>query len=318
MIYGSATGLQLASAQFFGEAELDTSLPGRAEGARLATSLARGDWNGDGVDDLAVGSPHSGFQTAGVIDSGTVYIAFGGVGGLGGTGAGGRIFSPDTFCDGDGGEQMGTSLAAGHLANGNRDGLLSSGATCTVAGVAEAGSVFFSNPGNADPTRLYVQTQFSTAGNGPNDHFGLSLAVADFNADGLDDLATGAPNKNHGAGNPSDSGRVYVAYSTAGGPDPANGADLIGEDEWAGQTPAANEHFGTALAAGKVTRDAFADLLMGAPGEGANGGFLFLKKGSATGLTTDGNQVISQGFLGGTTEAGDLFGSVLALGDVNG
>ncbi|MFN7963351.1 MAG: hypothetical protein U0002_18970 [Thermoanaerobaculia bacterium] len=318
VIYGSATGLQLASAQFFGEAELDTELPGRNEGARFGSSLASGDWNANSVDDLAVGAPQAGANTAGIIDSGAVYIGFGSSGGINSNANGSRFFPADAACDGDGGERLGTTLLSGHLTADNRAGLLASGATCTLSGLSGTGTVFLSTPGNTAPSLQYAQTQFSTAGNGANDHFGASLAAADFNGDGLDDLAAGAPNKNHGAGNPNDSGRVYVAYSSAAGPDPANGPDIIGEDEWAGQTPAANEHFGAALAAGKVTRDAFADLLMGAPGEGANGGFLFLKKGSATGLTTDGNQVISQGFLGGTTEAGDLFGSVLALGDVNG
>jgi hypothetical protein len=162
------------------------------------------------------------------------------------------------------------------------------------------------------------QIDYAAAGEASNDQFGRAVAAGDFDDDGFDDLAAGAPGKNHGAGNPNHSGRVYVAYGTASGPDPSIGPDLIGEDEWAGQTPAAGENFGAALAAGEVTGDALEDLLMGAPGEGADGGFLFLKPGSAAGLTTAGNRVISQGFIGGVTEAGDRFGSVLAVGDVNG
>ncbi len=111
---------------------------------------------------------------------------------------------------------------------------------------------------------------------------------------------------------------MYVAYSDAGAPDPSVLPDIIGEDEWVGEAPVAGEHFGAALAAGEVDGDDFDDLLFGAPNEGADGGFLFLKKGSATGLTTAGNQVVSQGLLGGATEVGDCFGSVLAVGDVNG
>ncbi len=319
VIYGSATGLTLGSADFFGEAELDTSLIGRNEDARLGSALGAGRFssNGDTFADLVVGAPE--FDgTANQGEIGGLYLTFGASSGLTTGAPGFRYLPEDGACEGESGDRLGAAIAVGSFQGPVADRIAAGGSTCTVGGSSATGSVFYYRSNVTTPELQLAQTDYSTAGNGPDDHFGASLAAGDFNGDGFVDLAAAAPNKNHGSGNPNDSGRVYVAYSTASGPDPGTNPDLIGEDEWAGQSPAAGENFGTALAAGDVTGDSFADLLMSAPGEGAQGGFLFLKKGSAGGLTTVDNEVISQGFIGGVTEAGDRFGSVLALGDVDG
>src|SRR4030095_16441836 len=100
--------------------------------------------------------------------------------------------------------------------------------------------------GNENPeiSRILRQSDYGSAGNGADDHFGSALAAGDFDGNGFDDLAASAPNKNHGAGDPNDSGRVYVAYSDQFGPQPEFGdIDIIGEDEWAdvGDAPAEGE-----------------------------------------------------------------------------
>jgi hypothetical protein len=67
-------------------------------------------------------------------------------------------------------------------------------------------------PNTEEFRHLLVQPDFGSAGEANGDRFGASAAVGDFDGDGGLDLAVGAPNKSHGSGNPSDSGRVYVAY----------------------------------------------------------------------------------------------------------
>src|SRR4051812_29302638 len=74
VLYGSATGLSASANQFFTQ---DTDgIPGTAEaGDRFGSSLAAGDFNGDGRSDLAIGVP---VQDAGdVVDAGEVQVLYG-------------------------------------------------------------------------------------------------------------------------------------------------------------------------------------------------------------------------------------------------
>jgi hypothetical protein len=321
VLYGSATGLKLGSPQFLDAGDFTGIFgDGPREFEQLGEALAVGDFSTppDGVDDLAAGAP---FQDTTASDQGVIYLAFGAPGGLT-TGVGGYVFGSSGIeppCA-VGPRRLGSALASARFEADGSSELVASAPLCPLGSATGAGAVFFYGPPLLllSPSLDLEQSDFASAGDGIGDTFGAALALGDFDGDGIDEFAGGAPLKNHGAGNPNNSGRVYVARGTASGPDPANSPDIIGEDEWAGQTPQDGDLFGSALAAGDVTGDGFTDLLSGAPGEGAAGGFLFLKKGSVAGLTTTGNQVISQGFIGGVTEAGDRFGAVLALGDVDG
>ena len=77
--------------------------------------------------------------------------------------------------------------------------------------------------------------------------------------------------------------------------------------------------FGSALAAGDIDEDNFADLGVGAPGENVGGvaaaGAVSALYGSGGGLGTAGGQLFTQ--VGGAVEDGDFFGATLATGDFN-
>jgi hypothetical protein len=314
---GSPSGLLPAQAQFFDGESLDPSR-GVVEGAHLGAVLAAGDFEevlpDDASDDLAIGAP----DFAPGLPDGLVYVVFGSPAGLD------AVDEPISMNDVEG-SRFGSALAAGQLADDDEELELAVGAPTFDVGtsvvVADAGGVYPLDPVTAGPDAAFrlVQSQYASAGNGVDDHFGAALAAGDFDGDGDDDLAAAAPNKDHGAGNPNDSGRVYVAYSDGGGLDPDDSPDIIGEDEWAGDTPGVGEQFGSALAAGDVDGDGFDDLLAGAPNEGsADVGRVYLKRGSATGLTTVRNELFTQTFLGGGNGDDDHLGNVIALGDVDG
>ena len=155
-----------------------------------------------------------------------------------------------------------------------------------------------------------------------DDHFGAAIATGDFNADGFDDLAVGAPDEDVGA--IADAGVVHVLYGSAFG--------LSGTgSQYYNQASAgildgleAGDRFGASLAAGDLDGSGYADLAVGAPGESvgavAQAGVAQVVLGSAGGLASAGNQLWSQNSTGisDSSETGDGFGAAVAVGDFSG
>lgn len=149
-------------------------------------------------------------------------------------------------------------------------------------------------------------------------------AARDFDGDGFDDLAIGAPAEDLGA--IGDAGAAHVLYGSA------NRLTAQGDQFWhqnksgiddAGEQ---NDDFGSAFAIGDFNGDGFSDLAIGAPGESleevpvAVAGIVHVLYGNATGLLSAGSQVFSQDTSGISdfAEENDEFGSALAAGDFDG
>jgi FG-GAP repeat protein len=136
-----------------------------------------------------------------------------------------------------------------------------------------------------------------------------SDVAADFNHDGVADLAVGVPGENGVAG------AVNVLYGAGGGLS-GTGAQVFFQ---VGGTPEPGDRFGSALAAGDFNGDGFADLAAGASGEDVGGagdaGAVSVLYGSASGLTTNGGRLFTQ--VGSAAEDFDNFGWALAAGDFN-
>lgn len=231
-------------------------------------------------------------------------------------------FSPTRQAD----ERVGMVVATGDF-NGDQiaDGVIGAPGR-DVDKLVDAGGVYimegdFSGIKDIEAKQLWTQNSIGLVGaSAGGDTFGGAVAAGDFNNDGYDDLAIGIPLKD--VSGKSDAGAVQILYGTPSGL-LSTGNQLITRDS-IGQTSAAGDRFAQALATGDFNDDGYADLAIGAPGESVSGhagaGAVHVLFGAAAGLSTGGSKYIHQDSpgLADQAEAGDGFGQVLAVGDLNG
>ncbi|NEQ08258.1 MAG: hypothetical protein F6K37_20590, partial [Moorea sp. SIO4E2] len=172
-------------------------------------------------------------------------------------------------------------------------------------------------------SKFFTQTAFPQGGDEEGDRFGSSLAAGDFDGDGYDDLAIGAPYEDLTNGNVTDGGKVNTLYGSVTGLT-TTGSQLWTQDDLIGSNPERFDRFGTTLAVGDFNKDGYDDLAVGSPYENINSitdaGAVNIIYGSVFGLTTTGNQFWTQDSSGvnDIAERYDNFGSSLAVQDFNG
>jgi hypothetical protein len=318
ILYGSGSGLTSAGNQLWNQDSAGVN--DRAEAGDLfGSALATGDFDGDGFDDLAVGVPSE--DTTSVTDAGLVNILYGSGSGLGA--AGNQLWAQDSPGINDRAEAsdlFGSALATGNFDGDAFDDLVVGVPSEDVSSVIDAGLVnilYGSGSGlTAAGNQIWNQDSSGiTDAAETGDLFGSALATRDFNGDGIGDLAVGVPSENVGSSNV---GAVSLLYGSA------SGLTSVGNQFWnqdsAGIKDAAEsgDLFGSALSTSDFNGDGVADLAIGVPSEDvgslSNAGALNLLYGSASGLTSAGNQFWSQNSSGmsDAAEAGDAFGSALA------
>ena len=348
VIYGSANGLSTTKKDLWYLERITGDKP--AAGDVFGTALASGDFDGDGVSDLAIGIPgrsvfieRNSTNNAG---AGAVVILYGSKpGGL--TTDRVQFFDMNDFysfncpsgsaCiitnfpDSDTGDDLGRALTwgdfdgdgVGDLAIGIPGFQKKTGIVWVILGQKDHGlnpTVFSDAGGVLAGDRSSVIEGLGVAG----DRFGKALAAGDFNGDGSSDLAIGAPDKTV-AGN-SGAGAVAVSYAAFSVLGQAGSIDQVWtQEDFAKGFSASFDHFGTSLAAGDFDGDGKTDLAIGVPFKTINGvsdaGAVLVLKGAAkTGLTTTGVSVPlwSLSSLALPDEQAAQFGLALAAGDFNG
>ena len=292
------------------------------------SSLARGDFNCDGVADLAIGMP--GDDIGSEYDAGAVEIYFGSSGGF--AASPDQTWSQDSSnVDGtaEAGDRFGSAMAASDFNSVDECDDLAIGAPGdSINGAKEAGAVtvlFGSSSGlSASADQRWHQDSSGVQGTAESaNRFGTALASGDFDNDGYDDLAIGAPGDSINSGD-YNAGAVTVLYGSSSGlTDVGNqrfhqdnlGLSIAAED---------GDLFGATLATGDFDGDGRSDLLIGAPGEGIDGtgnaGMVVAIYGTSTGLLTTGAQAWHQDTtdVEGAVEPGDRFGASLSRGDFDG
>ncbi|MFN8546487.1 MAG: FG-GAP repeat protein [Candidatus Eisenbacteria bacterium] len=148
------------------------------------------------------------------------------------------------------------------------------------------------------------------------DTFGRSVAVGDFNGDGREDLATGAPFED--VNGVSHCGCVIVNYAGKFGLK-YQGAQLLLQSD--GDALETGADFGWAVAAGDFDADGYDDLAIGVPTADAdashlNTGYVFVYAGGPSGLSYW--HYLWQPGAGGSPESNDRFGASLCVGNFDG
>jgi hypothetical protein len=310
--YGSSGGLEGGRFERIDQGTLGIA---NATGDRFGEVLDAGDFDADGFDDLAVGMPS---KDAVGTDSGTVIVLYG-------SGAGLTPVRFDSLTQevlsqsSETGDAFGSSLAVGDFDVDGHDDLAVGIPLENVGPSVDEGLVviYYGSSGGltSGPFESLSQgTAGLTADSG--EHFASSLVAGDFDNDGDDDLAVGAPFRDE---NGADSGAVVVFAGSSGGLFPANATEIGQLD--LGATPESGDEFGASLTAGDVDQDGIIDLVIGFPGESdgaSQEGIVGVVYGSATGLTTAGWFRFGQNRIGGIPESGDRFSQSLASGDFDG
>jgi hypothetical protein len=316
----AAVGLSSVRAQTFENEDLlvYAAEPGDGFGFALAT----GDFNGDGADDLATGIPgDDGLSGLPIVDMGAVVVRYG-IPGKGLDPAPADAFLSQLQAGSPSNpnpvEQFGRALAAGDF---NGDGIddLAIGVTrnAVVFSGQRAGAVEirYGHPAGIELGAAHLVEQGANGLPGwgvQEDRFGDALAVGDFNGDGFDDLAVGAP------GDGGDNrGTVTVLHGAPAGLLPFDGYWIVQGYEGIPDVADVWDEFGAALTTGDWNGDGRDDLAIGVPGEDDVGAVLVLF-GSDFSLIFGNHVWWGQWDTGGVGESGDRFGQALASGDFDG
>lgn len=262
ILYGRAgSGLSTSGMAAFHQ---DTpGVPGVNESDdQFGLALATGRFNLDQCDDLVVGSPYEDVREGAIetLNAGFVTLLFGSRGGL--TSSGSMGYSENSmnspFADGSEiDDHFGRSLAAGDFdGNGVSDLLISnSEGFLPLPNLGLIWVVYAHDDGglNLGTAEGFWRGEGKAGADDGSDYFGQVLAVADFNRDGYDDLATTSPTNEE---------PVWVFF----------GSPLGLEYGHTGSRPfGLNVDSGSALAVGDFDKNGAPDLVVGKPDKTVSG-----------------------------------------------
>ena len=293
------------------------------------SSLAGGDFNGDGIGDLLIGLSFGDGPDNSREDAGEAFVIFGR------QGLEGEI---DLVQEKDWlhvlgalpGDNLGFGVASGDLNGDGIDDVIvgapgSNGLTGIRTDLGEAYVIFGRKDLGGVIDTAEEEQDFTLIAAEGFTRVGTSFAVADVNGDGISDLVAGGPFGGREPGTPPGGPRTTVGevYVVFGSPD-LSGQVSVARDEQDFTLTGATERdfFGISVAAGDVNGDDIADIIVGSRGfDGPDGakdasGAVFVFFGSPNLSGKRGIDDADFTLLG--ADANDALGEVVANGDVNG
>ena len=314
ILYGSPSGIDTSQTQQLHRG-LDFVSGSPEPRARFGKALACGDFDSDRFSDLAIGAPGGAGSATIMYGSSNGLVTLGDLWSQGTAGVPG---APET------GDAFGSALATGDF---DGDGFvdLAVGSPQDIVAGRNAGTVnvfYGSKQGlRADGSQIWHQNSNNVRGKAHrNDQFGTSLASADFDGNGRDDLVVGAP-RDLVSG--IRAGAVSVLYGRRAGLRARGNQRWHQEIEGAAGTARPRNRYGQSLAAGDFGGDGDGDLAIGTPRDrvaGVRSGSVTVMYGQPTGLSvqySDRYHSESTG-IAGAADAGDRFGVALTAGDFDG
>lgn len=295
----------------------------------LGYSLAVGDINADGNDDIVIGAPgcYMSSSCATTSTEGEIYLVYGGTAGLTeDTAISDTSLVPVSWLADDSDDRLGASVATLDLDNDGYDDIVmgmpgdsrigtTSGTVCMFLGSSHSSWSRDMDPDSAD---------YCFYGEASDDRLGYYLSNAgDLDNDGIDDLVVSACG-NDDAG--TDYGKVYVLYaadasswSTLTRIDRAAGTEITGNA--AATTYCSSVYFGRGLAvssAGDFTGDGIDDLLIGSAKSDSANGVACVFAGASAQIASGTLDDADIQFTNDLITNGGVGSGVAGIGDVNG
>jgi hypothetical protein len=293
-------------------------------------SLAHGDFNGDGIDDILVGAPKASGPDNARKNAGEAYVIFGSsdVGGTVDIAEGQQDF---TVIGTKAGDNLGFVVASGDVNGDDIDDIL---VGARFAGSFEGGLegslinagkayVIFGSPDLSGTVDTALGEQDVTVlGAQGGDYLGYALTAGDVNGDGVDDIIVAAPGADGPDDSRSDGGEAYVVLGSPG----LTGSIDVGQSQqdFTILSAEAEDFLANFVASGDVNGDGIDDILLGThmadgpDGQRAEGGVAYVIFGSPE-LKGTVDLAAGEGFLPiWGADASDWLGFVLTAADVNG